>query len=87
MTVPLGRRQEHRLVRACRIGDRWRCRGTGQLWTVEQIYRPDRLVLIVSDGVLDGHCRRIVSGGDLAANFVWHADRQVNEPDPRKTAT
>lgn len=85
MTVRLGRRQEHRLIHACRIGDRWRCRNTGYLWTVRQIYRPDRLALITCDS-LDGACRRIVSGTDLAANFVWHADRQVNPPGSRKTA-
>lgn len=50
-----------------------------------QIYRPDRLVLITCDS-LDGICRRVVSGADLAANFVWHADRQANAPGSRKTA-
>ena len=31
--------------------------------------------------------RRIVSGADLAANFVWHADRQVNEAPLRAVAS
>ena len=87
MTVPLGRRQEHRLVRACRIGDRWRSRGTGHLWTVRQIYRPDRLVLLTLDSVHGPRCRQLVLGADLAAKFVWHADRQINEPGPTQTAT
>lgn len=62
---------ELRLTRFVHIGQLWRCRETGELWRVAQVYRMDGRVILVGERRPLGNYVRYLPIIELARHGDW----------------
>lgn len=62
---------DRRLTKALTLGDRWRSRSDGLLWTIRTIHRKDGMVIMTRRGRM-----RWVWVGDLRRSWLWHVPKE-----------
>ncbi len=67
-STPRRSRADVRMAAFLAIGQTWRAKDTGALWTIRQVYRAD------CEAMLRGPAGepRLLSFADLRAEFAWH---------------